>query len=180
MQSWFIWVKGIIKLFNWHDRSKPLRSSKPSNSSRQQGGDVAFPLVPPSSNLEGKTLHRRIGIFSESTRSLVDPKSDAPSCTHDGIAPICAHCSGLWLACFVGTPQGVVTLWKWTNPTRACPRPWFRGYAVVSTIPWEAVPHDARGIRLPPVECPNEGSFTFIFCYIKFNRDIWQGRILLN
>ena len=54
----------------------------------------------------------------------------------------------------------------------ACPRPWFRGYVDVPAIPWEEFPHDAGGIRLPPVERPNEGSFMFNFGHIKFNRDI--------
>ena len=44
---------------------------------------------------------------SGSARSIVDPKSDAPSCTHDGIVPFCAHRGSPWPARSVVTLRGV-------------------------------------------------------------------------
>ena len=46
-------------------------------------------------------------MLSRSTRSLVDPKSDALSCTHDGIVSFCAHRGGPWPARSVVTLRGV-------------------------------------------------------------------------
>ena len=56
-----------------------------------------FPFIPPSPIFGRYIINRSLGILSGSTRPLVDSKLDAPSCMHDGIVSVCAHCSSLWL-----------------------------------------------------------------------------------
>ena len=103
-----LWVVGFMKLSMFVISATTEHCSKPiEHGDRRRCRD---PLVSPSSNLEGKTYTHRLGMPFGSAKSLVDPKSDALSYTHDGIVPIYAHCSSLWLACFVETPRGVVTL----------------------------------------------------------------------
>ena len=103
-------IKGFTFTIDGFDRSNDIEILE-NPTFRFEGvrqchrGGEDLSLLYPVSTRKVMVLNPRLGMCSGSARPLVDPKSDTPSCMHDDIVPVCAHCNSLWLL-HCGDPAG--------------------------------------------------------------------------